>query len=77
MFDDFLRTLMLYTRKVLFLNVSTVPAKKTFADGTNLHVNLRTQEEWQKKIMEIRNWYGEKYRSFPAVVVRYDDQVGE
>lgn len=74
--DDFLKTLFLYTRRCLFINVSTVPAKKTFDDGTNLHINLRTKDQWQKKIYEIRDWYGDKYKSFPAVVVRYDEEVG-
>lgn len=74
--DDFLKTLFLYTRRVLFINVSTKPARKTFDDGTNLHINLRSRSQWDKKIMDIRNWYGEKYKSFPAVVVRYDEEIG-
>lgn len=74
--DDFLKTLFLFTRRCLFINVSTVPAKKRFKDGTNLHINLRKKDQWQKKIMDIRNWYGDEYKSFPAVVVRYDEEVG-
>lgn len=74
--DDFLKTLFLYTRRVLFINVSTKPATKKFPDGTNLHINLRSRTQWEKKIMEIRSWYGEKYKSFPAVVVRYDEEIG-
>ena len=74
--DNFLKTLFLYTRQCLFINVSTIPAKKTFKDGTNLHVNLRTIDQWEKKIHEIRSWYGDKYKSFPAVVVRFDEEIG-
>jgi len=74
--DDFLKTLFLYTRRCVFLNISTKLAKKTFPDGTNLHINLRTKEQWQKKIMDTRDWYGHKYKSFPAVVVRYDEEIG-
>ena len=74
--DDFLKTLFLYTRRCVFLNISTKLAKKTFPDGTNLHINLRTKDQWQKKIMDTRDWYGHKYKSFPAVVVRYDEEIG-
>lgn len=74
--NDFLKTLFLYSRRALFLNVSTKPAKKKFKDGTNLHINLRSRQEWDKKIMDTRNWYGEKYKAFPAVVVRYDEEIG-
>lgn len=72
---EVLDKLMQYTRKVLFLNISTVPAKKTFEDGTNLHINIRTKDEWNKLIGERRSEYGTKYKAFPAVVVRYDDEV--
>ncbi len=74
--DDFLKTLFLYARRCVFINISTKPAKKKFKDGTNLHINLRTREQWDRKIQDTRSWYGEKYKSFPAVVIRYDEEVG-
>lgn len=34
------------TDKVLFLAISTVPAKKTFANGENVHLTIRAQQWW-------------------------------
>lgn len=72
---EFLDRLLLYTRRVLFLNVSTTLAKKTFKDGTNLHINVRTRNEWEKLIRERQSELGVKKATFPAVVVRYDEEV--
>ena len=74
--DDFLKTIFLFARRCVFLNISTKPAKKTFEDGTNVHINLRTRDQWDKKIYEIRDWYGDKYKAFPALVIRYDEEIG-
>jgi len=70
-----IQKLFLYTRRVLFLNISTVPATKTLSDGTNVHVNLRKKEEWAKIINDQKNWYADKYKTYPAVVVRYDEEI--
>ena len=38
--------LMDYSKKVLFLNISCLPALKKFRDGTNVHVSIFKPEEW-------------------------------
>ena len=35
-----------YAKKLLFLNISCLPALKKFRDGTNVHVSLFKPEEW-------------------------------
>ena len=35
-----------YAKKLLFLNISCIPALKKFRDGTNVHVSLFKPEEW-------------------------------
>ena len=35
-----------YAKKILFLNISCLPALKKFRDGTNVHVSLFKPEEW-------------------------------
>ena len=35
-----------YAKKVLFLNISCLPALKKFRDGTNVHVSIFKPEEW-------------------------------
>lgn len=53
-----------YADKVLFLAISTRPAKKKFANGENVHVTIMSAEEWDalidslntKGILIIRNY---------------------
>ncbi len=37
-----------YTKKILFINVSCMPALKTFKDGTNVHVSIFSPVDWAK-----------------------------
>lgn len=50
--EEVLRTLIDHTGKVLFLAISTKPAKKKFANGENVHVTVRT-ESWWNAIIRI------------------------
>jgi len=45
--DAVLDDLAALTRKVLFVIVSTVPAKKTLPDGRNAHLSLKSSDEWR------------------------------
>ena len=57
--------------KLLFLNIATYPALKTFADGTNVHVSLFPVKDWLSFIERIHNRY-------PAVTVEvYFDEYKE
>jgi len=42
-----LHELMFFTHKVLFLSISTQPAKKTFTNGENVHVTIKPKEWWE------------------------------
>ena len=55
--DEFLDDLFSRANRFVYINVSTNPAAKTFSDGSNVHCNLRSREEWQK----IFDSYIEKY----------------
>lgn len=44
--------------KLVFFTVCTRPAKKTFPDGTNVHVTIRPMEWWREQIEKYRQTYG-------------------
>jgi 2-polyprenyl-3-methyl-5-hydroxy-6-metoxy-1,4-benzoquinol methylase len=48
--QDILRTLIDYTGKVLFLSVCTRAAKKTFENGENVHVTIKSLDWWKSEI---------------------------
>ena len=39
-----------YATRFVFLSISCKPADKTFADGTNLHINVHPKEWWLDRI---------------------------
>ena len=43
--------------KLLFFNIATYPALKTFVDGTNVHVSLFPVADWLSFIEKIHNRY--------------------
>lgn len=45
-----LANLINFTDKVLFLAISTVPAKKTFANGENVHLTVKPKEWWESML---------------------------
>lgn len=45
--DELIRDLFGYARKFVWASVCCRPAKKTFADGTNVHVTLEPMAWWQ------------------------------
>jgi hypothetical protein len=48
--DQKLALLFGFARKFVFLTTCPRPAKKTFPDGTNLHVTIKPKEWWEAKI---------------------------
>ncbi|BAQ88888.1 putative methyltransferase [uncultured Mediterranean phage uvMED] len=57
--------------KLLFLNIATYPALKTFEDGTNVHVSLFPVEDWLRFIERI-------HQRYPTVTVQvYFNEVKE
>lgn len=73
---ELLTTLIKLTRRVLFLNISTVPANKKFDDGTNLHITIKSEKEWEKLIHNLRLDLEQKYKTTYTIVTRFDEQVG-
>lgn len=57
-----LAELLNFADKVLFLTISTKPARKTFSDGSNVHVTVKPIEWWENmlrtsKDVEIVRYY--------------------
>jgi len=56
--DEIGRTLvelMNYTNKVLFLAISTKPAKKVFSDGSNVHITVKPREWWESMLSTAKD----------------------
>lgn len=43
-----------YTEKAVLLQIACNPAKKSFADGTNFHVNCKPEDWWFRTIKETK-----------------------
>jgi len=67
--------LVRYTRRHLFCCIALTPAKKTFSDGTNLHINLKTKEEWEKLFADSVKEYEEKSNSHITYNISFNDAV--
>lgn len=50
--DNVLTHMKSKTKKLLFMTISTQPAKKTLADGRNAHICLMDSVKWFNKISE-------------------------
>jgi hypothetical protein len=46
--EEFIARLFLYARKAVWASVCCRPAKKLFADGTNMHVTVKPYEWWHE-----------------------------
>lgn len=44
-----------YTDKLLFISICTKPAKKTFENGKNLHLTIKSREWWEKMISTAKD----------------------
>tara|TARA_R110001606_G_scaffold232067_1_gene379613 strand:- start:62 stop:724 length:663 start_codon:yes stop_codon:yes gene_type:complete len=56
----FTKELCSFAKKFVFINVACYPAKKTFKDGTNVHVSIYKPQEWGKFFQTIQ-------KEFPSI----------
>lgn len=70
--DSTLDRLFDFTRKMLYLNISTIPASKRFPDGTNLHVTVKPPIWWKRKVKEAEKRHAERNKCYCSVYVALD-----
>lgn len=51
--DEVLKDLFSYAKKYAFIAVSCRPSRKTFPDGTNLHLTVQPPEWWEPRIRAL------------------------
>ena len=51
--DWILEEIFSYSRKFVLLTIACYKALKTFKDGRNVHVNIKTPEYWTKKLLKL------------------------
>ena len=56
---QFIDNLFKLSNKFIFVVIATIPATKYFDDGNNIHLCLKTQEEWEKIFLEFKATYPE------------------
>ena len=56
---QFIDNLFKLSNKFIFVVIATIPATKFFDDGSNIHLCLKTQEEWEKIFLEFKAKYPE------------------
>tara|TARA_B100000965_G_C19375424_1_gene662228 strand:- start:136 stop:723 length:588 start_codon:yes stop_codon:yes gene_type:complete len=54
---QFIENLFKLSNKFIFVVIATIPATKFFDDGNNIHLCLKTQEEWEKIFLEFKSKY--------------------
>lgn len=52
--DNVLNDIFNYAGKLVFFNIASQPAKKKFSDGTNTHINLKSEREW---LRILQKWF--------------------
>ena len=56
---QFIDNLFKLSNKFIFVVIATIPATKFFDDGNNIHLCLKTEEEWKKIFLEFKAKYPE------------------
>ena len=51
--DWILEEIFSYARKFVLLTIACYKALKTFKDGRNVHVNIKTPEHWTEKLKKL------------------------
>ena len=51
--DWILEEIFSYSRKFVLLTIACSKAFKTFKDGRNVHVNVKTPEYWKEKLLQL------------------------
>ena len=54
---QFIDNLFKLSNKFIFVVIATIPATKFFDDGNNIHLCLKTEEEWKKIFLEFKAKY--------------------
>ena len=54
---SFIDKLFNLSNKFIFFVIATIPASKYFDDGKNIHLCLKTRNEWQKIFLDFKNKY--------------------
>ena len=64
----FIEELYLLSKKFVFLVIATKPASKYFEDGRNIHLTLKSDNEWNMVFNDFKN-------KFPKIetIVRYNE----
>lgn len=62
--EIFIESLYRLASKILFIVVSTRPASKFFENGQNIHLTIKTEENWK----EIFNRFGEEFKSIKTFI---------
>ena len=71
---DTLYNIIKRSRKLVYLNISTIPATKTFPNGTNLHLTIKPKKWWLAKIKECEERYVRESNAHVCVAVYFDDE---
>ena len=53
--DWILEEIFSYSRKFVLLTIACYKALKTFNNGRNVHVNIKTPEHWKEKLLQLHN----------------------
>ena len=53
--DWILEEIFSYSRKFVLLTIACYKALKTFKDGRNVHVNIKTPEHWTDKLLKLHD----------------------
>ena len=53
--DRILEEVFSYGKKFIFLTIACYKALKTFKDGRNVHVNIKTPEYWTDKLLKLHD----------------------
>ena len=54
---QFIDNLFKLSNKFIFVVIATIPATKFFDDGNNIHLCLKTKQEWEKIFLEYKSKY--------------------
>ena len=54
---QFIDSLFKLSNKFIFVVIATIPATKFFDDGNNIHLCLKTKQEWEKIFVEFKDKY--------------------
>lgn len=69
-----LDTILSKSRKFVYLNVSCYPATKTFPDGTNIHVTIKSRTWWKDQIKESQDRIFLKSKAHLNLIVKFDEE---